>query len=80
MKVILKIYDGDKYKLDSKVWGERRYDDVEDFEVKTISRHEILKETSEDGLDEHSEYLILKFNNGETATYGNSHVDLFILH
>ena len=30
-----------------------------------------------DTVDEFEEYLILTFENGETSTFRNSHVDLF---
>lgn len=38
---------------------------------------EIEAHTDASGIDEYHEYLILHFENGETATYRNSHVDMF---
>jgi hypothetical protein len=38
----------------------------------------IEAETDENSADEHHEYLVLHFNNGETATFRNSHVNMFI--
>lgn len=39
---------------------------------------EIESMTDASGVDEYHEYLVLHFANGETATFRNSHVSMFI--
>lgn len=39
---------------------------------------EIESITDASGVDEYHEYLVLHFANGETATFRNSHVSMFI--
>lgn len=74
MKVKVKVYDGIKYDENSAKITEVEYS-VTGFEVKEIPAAEILKVFDE--TDEYNEYLILTLANGETATFRNSHVDLF---
>ena len=77
MKVKVKVYDGVKYKEESKKGAEIEYQ-IEGFEVVTGDRAiEIGLETDENSRDEYNEYLVLDLGNGETATFCNSHVDMF---
>lgn len=75
MNVKVKLYDLPKYDAESKKIAEVEYKDVKSYEVKTISEEEIS--ASYDMVDEYNEYLILTFANGETATFRNSHTDMF---
>lgn len=77
MKAILKVYDKCKYNAEAN-WHEAHVLNITDFEVKRIPKKVILKETSEDCVDDNNEYLILHFENGETGTYRNSYVDLYL--
>lgn len=77
-KVLIKIYDGVKYNEESKLIHEVTYT-IKDFEVKEISRIEILAETDGSCIDEYNEYLVLYLADGDTATFRNSHCDLFYL-
>lgn len=77
MKVKVKVYDGVKYWDGTEKVAEVEYD-IKDYEVKQISDEEIAA-MGFDTVDEFGEYLILTFENGETSTFCNSHVDLFRL-
>lgn len=79
MKLYVIVYDKCKYEKDSKEIWEGKYTDVEKFEVKEISQDEILKETDGSCVDDYNEYLILYLGNGETATFRNSYVDIFMI-
>lgn len=74
MTVKVKVYNGIKYDENSAKIAEVEYN-VTGYEVKEIPADEILKEFDE--TDEYNEYLILTLADGETATFRNSHVDLF---
>ena len=78
MNVYLKIYDGVKYDVSNPKVAEVNYDNIQGFEVVTGDRAtEIGLETDENSRDEYNEYLIITLEDGETATFCNSHVDLF---
>ena len=75
MKVVIKVYDKVKYNKDSKKIADVFYD-ITDYKV-TTNEKEVLKDTDGSCVDEYHEYLILKLTDGNTATFCNSHVDMF---
>ena len=78
LNVKVKVYSGVKYDLSNEKVAEVEYKDIEGFEVVTGERAtEIGSMTDEESKDEYNEYLGITFQDGQTATFCNSHVDLF---
>lgn len=78
IKVKIKMYDGVKYDMESEKIAECYYY-IENFKVLENEEAERLEETiDEDSIDEFHEYLVLDLGDGDTATFKNSHTDLFI--
>ena len=78
MNVYLKLYDGVKYDVSNTKVVEVSYNNIQGYEVVTGDRAtEIGLETDENSRDEYNEYLIITLEDGETATFCNSHVDMF---
>ena len=79
MKFKVKVYDEVKYSPLSEKVAEIEYDGVKGFDVVSDPATVEEIESGADGscIDEYHEYLILYFENGETSTFRNSHVDLF---
>ena len=78
MNVKLKLYDGVKYNLENEKITEIVYNNIRGYAVVTgESATQIGLETDENSRDEFNEYLIITLENGETATFCNSHVDMF---
>lgn len=78
MSVKVKGYNGIKYNKESKKVWEVEYHNIQKFEVKKISDLDRYAE-GYDEVDENQTYLIITTESGETATFRNSHVDMFIL-
>lgn len=79
MKVMVKVYDEVKYSPFSEKVAEVEYDGVKGFDVVSdpAAVDEIESMADAASIDENHEYLVIYFENGETSTFGNSHVDLF---
>ena len=78
MNVKVKIYNECKYNPISKKVAEVIYNNIKGYEVVTGERAtEIGNETDANSRDEYNEYLIITLENNETATFCNSHVDMF---
>lgn len=79
MDVKVKVYDGVKYLAGSEKVAEVEYYGIKGWDVISdpMTVEEIESCTDADGIDEYHEYLIIVLANGETATFRNSHVDMF---
>ena len=78
MNVKVKVYSGVKYDLTTEKVAEVIYKNINGFEVVTGEKATAIGlETDGNSRDEYNEYLIITLENGETATFCNSHVDLF---
>ena len=78
INVKIEFYDGVKYNLENEKIAKIVYNNIRGYEVVTGERAtEIGLETDENSRDEYNEYLIITLENGEKATFCNSHVDMF---
>ena len=78
INVKIEFYDGVKYNLENEKIAKIEYNNIRGYEVVTGDRAtEIGNMTDEASRDEYNEYLIITLENGETATFCNSHVDMF---
>lgn len=78
MNVKVKLYNGVKYEETSEKTAEVVYNNIRGYEVVTGEKATLIgNETDEHSRDEYNEYLIITLENDETATFCNSHVDLF---
>ena len=77
MKVKVKVYDRIKYDEKSKKVAEASYE-IEGFEI--LNGEQIDIESFGNDIDEHDEYLVLHLADGNTSTFRNSYVDMFVEH
>ena len=78
INVKIEFYDGVKYNLENEKIAKIEYNNIRGYEVVTGDRAtQIGLETDENSRDEYNEDLIITLENGETATFCNSHVDMF---
>lgn len=79
-KVEIEIHEEVKYIDLSENFTRVQYSDVVAFEVIHGEAAELIEAESDGScIDEYHEYLVLHFANGETATFRNSHVDMFVI-
>ena len=77
MKVKVYFYDGIKYDRLSVRVAEYTYKITSYYIVGGEKAKQIENETDADGIDDFHEYLVLELEDGETATFRNSYVDMF---
>ena len=78
LNVKVKVYNGVKYNLNTEKVAEVEYNNIRGYEVVTGERAtEIGNMTDAASRDEYNEYLVITLNDGDTATFRNSYVDLF---
>lgn len=82
MKVVLMVYENDKYSNNDLPIDARQVEsEIKSFRiVKGGESRQIESETDGSCIDPYHEYLELTFANGTTGTFRNSFVDLFRLH
>ena len=75
---VLRVYEGCKYNTEEE-GKEVRYNNVKAWTISDGEDAEKIEaETDGSCIDEFHEYLTLHFANGDTATFRNSHVDMWI--
>ena len=76
----LYIHEATKYEAEDDDSIEVSYTRVKAWDIISGGKEaeEIEASTDASGVDENHEYLVLHFENGETGTFRNSHVDMFV--
>lgn len=82
MKVVLMVYENDKYSNNDLPIDARQVEcEIKSFRIVTGEEaRQIEGETDGSCIDPYHEYLELTFANGTTGTFRNSFVDLFRFH
>ena len=76
----LNVFEADKYTGNITDWKTVNYTGVTSWDMIEGGEEaaEIEADLNDLDCDEHHEYLVLHFDNGEQATFRNSHVDMWI--
>ena len=77
MKILVKLYNTNKYDLNSVVIKKVELE-VEKVSVETIEDNKII-DLGFDEVDPYKEYCVITFKNKEKSYYRNSMVDLFYI-
>ena len=77
MRILLKLYNTNKYDLNSVVIKKVELE-VEKVSVETIEDNKII-DLGFDEVDPYKEYCVITFKNKEKSYYRNSMVDLFYI-
>ena len=78
MKVAIIGYEKTKYEAEEHAFRVE-YENVKNWKVVQGEEATAIGQTTDEASrDEYNEYLVLTFEDGEEATFRNSHVDLFI--
>lgn len=81
-KATLDVYEECKYTAAEEVFvncKQIKYDNVEYIEIVTgIDAEAIEAETDGSCIDDMHEYLVIHFTDGQTSTFRNSYVDMFL--
>ena len=78
MKILVKLYNTNKYDLNSVVIKKVELEEVEKVSVETIEDNKII-DLGFDEVDPYKEYCVIIFKNKEKSYYRNSMVDLFYI-
>ena len=80
VKVRLYLYEGLKYTADLEEGTELIFDGIKAWSLIEGGEEaaEIEADADSSSIDEHHEYLVLHLLDGQTATFRNSHVDMFL--
>lgn len=78
-EVVIYSFEKTKYEIND-TYTETRYTGLTSWDIIEGGKEaeEIEKDLAPEQIDENHEYLVLHFNTLETATYRNSHVQMFI--
>ena len=78
--IVLRVYEQTKYEADAEDAIEVKYTGVTSWDIISGGEEaeEIERDTDGSCIDENHEYLVLHFEDGETSTFRNSHVSMFI--